>query len=374
MVETITPVVHGGRGRWLGAVALHALGAGATAAAFGAALGFVGSRLGAPWGRAGFAVVASLAILYAVGEHPSVPVPVPQLRRQVPDWWRTFFGRWVAAVLYGAGLGVGFATYLSGGTLVVVAGAAVAAGRPAIGAVVMAPFGLVRGLSALAAWNAGSSGSGRTLVDRLVATPEQGRRVANTAALLVVASLAAAGALHSHTGSWWRIGAAMLALAFAWACAAKLASMRAWRASLDAHPLPRWVVRSAMWAVPIAEAFVPALVLAGLPRLAGAWAVMLLGAFSLELVVVKKRIGSAVPCGCFGSRRAVPLGVALGRNATLVAVGLAVAAWGRDAVLTWPGLPTVGELLPVLVTSTSVVMAAVTAWRASGWLSRGIRS
>jgi len=54
------------------------------------------------------------------GELTPVSVPVAQLRRQVPEWWRTFFGRRVASVLYGAGLGVGFLTYLSHGTLVVV--------------------------------------------------------------------------------------------------------------------------------------------------------------------------------------------------------------------------------------------------------------
>src|SRR5919108_375060 len=39
MVETITPVVYGGRARWVVALALHVLGATVTAALFGAALG-----------------------------------------------------------------------------------------------------------------------------------------------------------------------------------------------------------------------------------------------------------------------------------------------------------------------------------------------
>ena len=53
MVETITPVVYGGRGRWVGALAVHVLGATLTAALFGAALGATGAALGAPYGRAG---------------------------------------------------------------------------------------------------------------------------------------------------------------------------------------------------------------------------------------------------------------------------------------------------------------------------------
>src|ERR1700675_1327723 len=102
MVETITPVVHEGRVRWLGTLVLHASGAAATAAVFGASLGWIGGMLGAPWRRAGLLAIAAVAVLYAFGELTPVRVPIPQLRRQVPDWWRTFFGRRVASALYGA--------------------------------------------------------------------------------------------------------------------------------------------------------------------------------------------------------------------------------------------------------------------------------
>ena len=43
MVETISPVVYGTRTRWVGALALHAAGATATAAAFGAAVAAAGA-------------------------------------------------------------------------------------------------------------------------------------------------------------------------------------------------------------------------------------------------------------------------------------------------------------------------------------------
>ena len=46
MVETISPVVHGGRARWLGTLALHTLGATGTAALFGAILGWIGQVAG----------------------------------------------------------------------------------------------------------------------------------------------------------------------------------------------------------------------------------------------------------------------------------------------------------------------------------------
>jgi len=145
MVETITPVVHGGRARWIRAVVLHVAGSTLTAAVFGAALGAIGSLLGAPWRRAGAIGVAIVALVYAIGEVPRLSVAVPQLRRQVPDWWRTYFGPSIASFLYGAGLGVGFLTFLAHGTLVVVASAAIAIGDPRWGAVVVGSFGLARG-------------------------------------------------------------------------------------------------------------------------------------------------------------------------------------------------------------------------------------
>ena len=144
---------------------------------FGATLGWIGGSLGAPWGRPGLLALGAVATLYALGTITGLRVPVPQLRRQVPDWWRTFFGRPFAAVLYGAGLGIGFLTYLSAGTLVVVSFAALASGSPGIGALVVAPFGLVRGLSAIVAWRSITQEQSRALVDRIASTPDVTRRL-----------------------------------------------------------------------------------------------------------------------------------------------------------------------------------------------------
>ena len=185
MVETISPVVHGGRARWLGTLALHTIGATGTAALFGATLGWIGQALGAPWQRPGLLALATISAVYALGVLTRFRVPVPQLRRQVPDWWRTYFGRSFAALLYGAGLGIGFLTYVSYGTLVVVAFAAVASGRPAVGALVMAPFGLARGLSAVVSWRSIDQERSRALVDRLVAAGDAPRRIVNGVALVV---------------------------------------------------------------------------------------------------------------------------------------------------------------------------------------------
>ena len=83
MVETITPVVHGGnRNRWVVSVLVHAAGATAAAAVFGSLLAAAGALLGAPWGVPGVALVGASAGLY-IARELGVAVPVPQLRRQV---------------------------------------------------------------------------------------------------------------------------------------------------------------------------------------------------------------------------------------------------------------------------------------------------
>jgi hypothetical protein len=145
MVETISPVVHGGRNRtyWM-AMSLHTLGAILSAALLGAGLGALGSLMGAPFGETGLYVLAAIALLYLLREAFGLPIPVPSLRKQVPAWWRTFYSRNTTALLYGLGLGVGYFTYLSYGTFVVVSIAVVVSGDPLTGALVGGCFGLAR--------------------------------------------------------------------------------------------------------------------------------------------------------------------------------------------------------------------------------------
>jgi hypothetical protein len=375
MVETISPVVHGGRGRWLGTLALHTLGATGTAALFGAVLGWIGGSLGAPWGRAGLLALAAVAVVYAVGTLTRLHVPVPQLRRQVPDWWRTYFGRPFAAVLYGAGLGVGFLTYLSAGTLVVVAFAAIAMGGPAAGALIVAPFGLMRGLSAIVAWRSVTQEQSRALVDRLASTSDVARRVTNGVVLLAIAGVAVAASFRAAAGSWWTFAAAVLAAVFTWAAASKIASPRRWRRALSALELPRGLERVGAWAVPSSEALVPILVVAGMPRVAAVWSGALLTVFSVTLVASRGRMGGRVACGCFGGRESVQFRSVLARNALLLTIAAFVAIGGADAAATWlPGAPAVGDALPLALTLGALAAAALVAWRASVWLDRGRRA
>ncbi len=195
MVETITPVVHGGSARryWF-SVFLHTLGATGSAALVGAILGGIGALAGAPWGQAGLVVLAVVALIYAAREGLRLPIPLPDRHAQVPDWWRTFYSPGVAAFLYGAGLGAGFFTFLSFGTYVAVVAGAMASGSPLVGAALCIPFGVMRGLSVTVSRSARSEDEAETIMNRLDELGSTSApRFANAAMLVVVGAAALAG-------------------------------------------------------------------------------------------------------------------------------------------------------------------------------------
>lgn len=361
MVETITPVVHGGRrSRWALFLVLHVAGATVAAASFGALLGGAGALLDAPWGGAGPWVVASVAALYLAREAFGVAVPVPQLRRQVPDWWRTFFPFGPAAFLYGVGLGVGFFTYLAHGTLVVVSAAAVASGRPLVGAAVLAPFGLARGLSAIVARRARTAEEGSSLVGALARSSSWvGWRAAHGAVLAAVlgaALLAGAGRRTTDAGA---VAASVLAVAFGAAAIAKLSRPGRWRRSLASYRLPPRLERTAVIGVPVAEGVLAVMPFLGLASSAGLAALSALAAFSAAVVVARVRVGRRLDCGCFGASQLRDYRWLLARNAALGAA--AAVAWRRgidEPVVAGLGLPTGGELLPAALALMGVAVAA----------------
>jgi len=191
MVETITPVVHGTRRRFAAAVAMHTAGSTLSAAVLGVLLGGAGAALGLEWDAAGIAVIVVVGAVYTAREAFGLRVPLPQLRRQVPEWWRTFFSPRTAAVLYGLGLGAGFFTYLSFGTFAAVAAAALTSGDPFVGAALCAPFGAARGVAVMVAANPIS-------IDRLEATAlTRLPRATNAAALAVLTGVSGAALLVS---------------------------------------------------------------------------------------------------------------------------------------------------------------------------------
>lgn len=190
MVETIAPVVHGDRrSKYRVSLLVHALGSALAAGLVGAAAGGLGRLLGAPW-EWGWITIAALALLYVVREATGLRVPIPDRHQQVPLWWRSFYSPGVSSFLYGFGLGIGYLTYLSFGTYVVVTGAAFASGEPLVGALISAPFGIGRAIS-IAVANARTSEdqpSGIDRVDDLAAT--RWPKVANGLVLLGVAAVA----------------------------------------------------------------------------------------------------------------------------------------------------------------------------------------
>jgi Methylamine utilisation protein MauE len=360
MVETITPVVHGGsRKRWGISLALHAIGAAVAAAIVGSLLAGAGALLGAPWGVPGAVLVVAAAALY-VARELGAPVPVPQLRRQVPDWWRTFFPPHVAAFLYGLGLGPGFLTYLGHGTVVVVSIAAFASGRPLLGAAVLAPFGLARGLGPLLAFGVRSPSDAAALVERLDRSASKARwRVANVLALsmVLVATVLEIRTIDapSEAGA---LAAAVLALTFGAAAVAKLAHRAAWRRTLGTYGLRSGASRLVGFGVPAVELGIAATVLVGLASSAGLLSIVALVAFSGAIVVGRVRAGRRLECGCFGGSGVRDYRLLLGRNLALA--GVAFVAWraGEDAPLARAlGEPAGADLLPVALVVLGLALA-----------------
>jgi hypothetical protein len=353
MVETITPVVHGGRRRrWGLAVAAHLLGAAIGAAAFGAALGLVGRALGAPWGSAALWVVAAVAALYAARELLDAPVPLPDRKRQVPEWWRTFFGPLASAFLYGLGLGVGFLTYIRHGTLVAVAALAVVLGDPFLGAAVVLPFGVARALTTLLT----APGVHAEAVTALMARLDRWAmsrvpRWLNGGVLvaLSVAAGAAATTVAGRTGTWG-IAPQALGAVFAWAALSKVVRFRRWRADMETYRLPG--EQALAVAVPLAEGAVPLLALTGRPVAAALVALGLLAGFSFAILRARRLAGDRLPCGCFGGTTRRDFRLLLARNGALALLAAAALA---DRTPPWEGARP-AEALPLALVAVALLL------------------
>ncbi len=382
MVETISPVGYGGRtGRWLAAVALHTLGATVTAAAFGAALGAVGSVLHAPWGAARARRLAAAALAYAARERVRSAAAGPRCAPAGPGL--------VALLLLLAGCRdalrrrpgdrlphVPHERRARGGR---VRRRGSRAGPP------RAPwwwgaFGLARGLSALAARPVRTREAGAALVDRLAARDPAWWRRVNAAALLLVgaAVLLRLARIDPPARSGPRSrprppsvsGDRVRMVRGREAGHAGGVAPDAGRAGPAARP-----TRVAAAAVPAVEAAVPAAVILGAPAAAAAIALVSLVGFSVAIVRTRVRDGrDAVACGCFGGSRSRDYRLLLARNAALAAAavaGLAASRGPRRLVARRAGA---GRALPVAVATSAVAVAVLTAWRSASWLGRGRRA
>jgi cytochrome c biogenesis protein CcdA len=182
MIESFTPAGCGSRRRRRLALALFAAGAMLSAALLGALLGAAGALL--PGGRAPLLAVAAVALAAAVREAGLLRLPLPQLRRQVPDGWRSSLPLPAWSFGYGAGLGAGMLTYQPVATFWVACAGAVAIGRPLVGAACLAFFGAGRALMVILPSRTDPSAAAARLAGYALAV----RRV-NAAALTALAAL-----------------------------------------------------------------------------------------------------------------------------------------------------------------------------------------
>lgn len=327
MVETITPMVHGGsRGKWAVSMTLHVVAATLVAAAFGALLGAAGEALGAPWGSGWAVLVVGVGVAVLLREAGVLGFAVPQLRRQVPSWWRTYFGPHAAAALYGGALGVGFLTFVRHATLLIVVVVAVATGDPVLGALVVAPFGLARAAAV------GVAGLGRQAetVDRLsaFAATSSVLAAANAAAAAMVALVVAPALRELSLDDVSAAAGAALAVAFGWSVAWKALRFDAWREIVASYGLGPLRVPTVI-GVPLVETAIVAAILGGRVRVAALLALCFLAAASLAIALARGRGKRRLRCGCFGAAE-IDIGRALLRNAALGAVA-ALAAVGAGA-------------------------------------------
>ena len=152
MLASITPL--GERGRhssWAVTVSAFVIGSTAAALAAGALLGAAGSIL-LPGSFAADSRLAALAAAAGVAiflDARAARVPGP--RRQVDEGWLDAYRGWVYGVGFGTQLGLGITTVVSSAATYVALVAAFLTGEAARGALVLACFGAVRGLSLLVA-------------------------------------------------------------------------------------------------------------------------------------------------------------------------------------------------------------------------------
>jgi Methylamine utilisation protein MauE len=157
------------------------------------------------------------------------------------------------------------------------------------------------------------------------------------------------------------VAAAIVGAVFGSGALAKLVRFRQWQEALQAYRLPPNVSRAASVGVPLAEAAVVALLLAGRALAGGALTLMLLAVFSLALLSARQNGSDRIPCGCFGSATPHDYRLLVARNAALAVLAGIVLAGGRQH-LTIALPPSGAPLLPIALVALGVALL--------GWLAR----
>lgn len=172
---------------------------GLTASAFivGATLGGIvlGSSSAVAGAVAGLAVPLSeanalaagiaVALVGAVGDAVRGGRPLPRPQRQVNEDWLTTYRGWVYGVGFGFQLGIGVVTYITTLGVASTIGIAFLTGRPVVGAVIGAAFGLSRGLTVLGVAHVRDPTSLRRFHERMAASVGSMRRLTVVAQAVV---------------------------------------------------------------------------------------------------------------------------------------------------------------------------------------------
>jgi Cytochrome C biogenesis protein transmembrane region len=194
MLTSITPLGERGRhSRWGVTVTAFAFGATVASAALGALAGLIG-RLVLPGSTGIHLRLAVLAVAVAVAAALDLTrEPAPGPRRQVNERWLDRYRGWVYGLGFGAQLGIGLTTVISSAATYATFVAAFLSREPAAGALILGCFGLVRGITPLAAARVTDPQSLVAFHRRFDAARVRARR-AGTPVLVVLLTAAALGA------------------------------------------------------------------------------------------------------------------------------------------------------------------------------------
>jgi hypothetical protein len=195
MVETIGSALGDARrGATLLASATFALGTLIGGVVTFGGLALLGELVGGQGAWLREALGAALALAAAVADWRGLKL-APQIRRQVPERWRWTMPLPLACALYGILLGLGFTTFVLAFAVWALAGISLAAGDPALGALVGAAFAVGRAAPVL--WLAPRlrDGDGARRLDAMASEPRMWLGLRRLDALgLVLCALALGGA------------------------------------------------------------------------------------------------------------------------------------------------------------------------------------
>ena len=153
MLTSIHPLGERARqSNWTVTATAYAIGAVAGGVVLGTVTGAAGWLLyaiAAPTVTVTAAAAAAGAVVAFLSD--ATGVAVPSLHRQVNEDWLTTYRGWVYGAGFGFQLGVGVATIIPTAATYLLLWLAVLSGSPVLGGIIGGAFGLVRGLSILAA-------------------------------------------------------------------------------------------------------------------------------------------------------------------------------------------------------------------------------